>query len=197
MQKRDKRGLDYYNAVLDDLKKILNYYVYIDLYKNPPQPDFDKNYYLKVNTYEELEKILSVITNETNYYDFFRKIRLLIDSYKDAHMSYGLKGFSFEYQFLYPIKLITKQQEDGTPYMLAEIAFNNESYFMNGTEVFKIIEENKGHSIDKINGQSPYNFIQNFGGKFINLKNPHANYAFKMPNIELQLLYIFLLMKMN
>ena len=179
MQKNDKRGLDYYNAVLDDLKKILNYYVYIDLYKNPPQPTFDKNYFPKVNTYEELEKIRSEINNETNYYDFFRKIRFLIDSYRDAHMSYALKGFPFKYQFLCPIKLITKQQEDGTPYMIAELAYNNESYFFNGTKVFEIIEENRGHSIHKINGQSPFDFIQNFGGKYFNLKNPHANFAFK------------------
>ena len=102
------KGLDFYNNVIDDLKKILNYYVYIDLAKNPPQPSFDKDYFPKVDTYAELKKIRSELTEETNYYDFFRKIRILIDSYRDAHMSYGLRIFPSYYAFLCPIKSTTK-----------------------------------------------------------------------------------------
>ena len=180
-QKEVKKGLKYYNQVLDDLKKLLEYYVYIDLLKNPPQPSGLPNYNPKVDTIEEIEKIRSNLSNETNYYDFFRKIRLLIDSYKDAHMSYGLRGYSFDYVFLSPIKLITVQPEHGSPYMIAS-AINDETYFKNGTKVFKIINDNEGKSIHTINGQSPFDFIQNFGGKFFNLKNPQANYAFKTHN---------------
>ena len=181
-QKSDKKGLDYYNNVIDDLKKILNYYVYIDLAKNPPQPSFDKDYFPKVDTYAELKKIRSELTEETNYYDFFRKIRILIDSYRDAHMSYGLRIFPSYYVFLCPIKLATKEPENGTVYMTAELAFNDETYFKNGTDVFKIIKENEGQPISSINGQSPFDFIQNFGDKFFNLKNPQATYSFKTHN---------------
>ena len=181
-QKSDKKGLDFYNNVIDDLKKILNYYVYIDLAKNPPQPSFDKDYFPKVDTYAELKKIRSELTEETNYYDFFRKIRILIDSYRDAHMSYGLRIFPSYYAFLCPIKLTTKEPENGTVYMTAELAFNDETYFKNGTDVFKIIKENEGQPISSINGQSPFDFIQNFGDKFFNLKNPQATYSFKTHN---------------
>ena len=180
-QKEVKKGLKYYNQVLDDLKTILEYYVYIDLLKNPPQPSDLPNYNPKVDTMKKIEEIRSSINEETNYYDFFRKIRLLIDSYKDAHMSYGLKGYTFDYVFLSPIKLITVEQKDGTPYMTAS-ANIDETYFKNGTEVFKIINKNEGEAISKINGLSPFEFMQNFGGKFFNLKNPQANYAFKTHN---------------
>ena len=181
-QKGVKKGLDYYNNVIDDLKKILNYFVYIDLAKNPPQPTYDKHYFPKVDTYLELEKIRSELTEETNYYDFFRKIRIFIDSYKDAHMSYGLRGFPSNYAFLCPIQLKTIEPENGTVYMTAELAFNNEKYFKNGTDVFKVIKENEGQSISSINGQTPFDFIQNFGDKFFNLKNPQATYSFKTHN---------------
>ena len=181
-QKDNKKGLDYYNNVIDDLKKILNYYVFIDVYKNPPQPSFDDHYFPIVDTFAELENIRSKITEDTNYYDFFRKIREFIDSYKDAHMSYGLNAFPTKYAFLCPIKLKTIEPENGTIYMTAELAYNDEAYFKNGTEVFEVIERNKDVSILSINGQSPFDFMQNFGNKFFNLKNPHATYAFKTHN---------------
>ena len=181
-QKDNKKGLDYYNNVIDDLKKILNYYVYIDVYKNPPQPSFDDHYFPIVDTFAELENIRSKITEDTNYYDFFRKIREFIDSYKDAHMSYGLNAFPTKYAFLCPIKLKTIEPENGTIYMTAELAYNDEAYFKNGTEVFEVIERNKDVSILSINGQSPFDFMQNFGNKFFNLKNPQATYAFKTHN---------------
>ena len=181
-QKDNKKGLDYYNNVIDDLKKILNYYVFIDVYKNPPQPSFDDHYFPIVDTFAELENIRSKITEDTNYYDFFRKIREFIDSYKDAHMSYGLNAFPSKYAFLCPIKLKTIEPENGTIYMTAELAYNDEAYFKNGTEVFEVIERNKDVSILSINGQSPFDFMQNFGNKFFNLKNPQATYAFKTHN---------------
>jgi hypothetical protein len=181
-QKGNKKGLDYYNNVIDDLKKILNYYVFIDVYKNPPQPSFDDHYFPIVDTFAELENIRSKITEDTNYYDFFRKIREFIDSYKDAHMSYGLNAFPTKYVFLCPIKLKTIEPENGTIYMTAELAYNDEAYFKNGTEVFEVIERNKDVSILSINGQSPFDFMQNFGNKFFNLKNPQATYAFKTHN---------------
>ena len=179
-QKGIKKGLNYYNQVLDDLKKILEYYVYIDVLKSPPQPNDLPNYNPKVDTMKEIEKIRSNLTNETNYYDFFRKITLLVGSYKDAHMSYGLRGYSFNYVFFSPIQLRTVQPKKGLPYMTASAI--NEDYFKNATEIFEIIKANEGQSIHTINGQSPFDFIQNFGGEFFNLKNPQANYAFKTHN---------------
>ena len=177
--KNDKKGTEYYYSVIEHLKQILNYYVYIDLFKNPPQPSFDENYHPKVDTLSTLDQIKSNITNETYYYDFYRRIKLLIDNYRDAHMSYGLRGFPFSYAFLCPIKLTTKKYENGTKYMTGEIAFNNQSYFKNGAEVFSIIKRNIGIPILKINGKNPFVFMQTFGGDFFNLKNSQANYAFK------------------
>ena len=178
-QKYDKRSFGFYNSVIDHLKQILNYYVYIDLFKNPPQPSFDPNYFPKMDTFAKLEEIRSEISDETYYYDFFRKIRFVIDNYRDAHLSYGFNGFTTKYQFLCPIKLTTIKDEGGNIYMTGEIAYNDESYFVNGTEVLNTIKANLGNPISKINGKSPFEFIQNFGGDFFKLKNKQANYAFQ------------------
>ena len=177
--KNDTKGSEYYYSVIEHLKQILNYFVYIDLFKNPPQPSFDENYHPKVDTLAKLEQIKSYITNETYYYDFYRNITLLIHSYKDAHMSYALRGIPFKYVFLCPMKLTTKKFDNGTAYMTGEVAFNNEAYFKNGTNVLEIITKNLGNPIKKINGKTPFEYIQTFGGDFFNLKNPQANYAFK------------------
>ena len=175
----DKLGKNFYIKIIDNLKKILNYYVYIDLLKNPPQPDFDPNYHSKVDTMEYLDNLKNKITDETNSYDFYRDIRLLIDSYKDAHMSYGFQGFGYEkYVLLCPIQLRTKIDKDNKAYSIAEAEFD-ESFFRNGTEIFKIINQNKGEPIKSINGKTPFDFIQTFGNPYFQLKNEHASYAFK------------------
>ena len=181
-QKSVKKGAAFYNEVIDNLKQILKYYVYIDLLKNPPQPSFDDNYFTKVNTFERLEEIRETITEDTNYYDFYRSLKYFIDSYADAHMSYGLRGFSFNYVFLCPLKLSTVKDDNGTFVMKGEIAFNDETYFRNGAEIFNIISQNKDVSIEKINGKTPFEFMQTFGGDFFNLKNKQATYAFKTHN---------------
>ena len=175
----DKLGKNNYIKIIDNLKKLLNYYVYIDLLKNPPQPDFDLNYHSKVDTIEYLDKLQSKISDETNSYDFYREIRLLIDSYKDAHMSYGFQGFGYQkYALLCPIKLTTKIDKDNKAYSIAEAEYD-ESFFRNGTEIFKIINQNKGEPIKSINGKTPFEYVQTFGNPYFQLKNEHASYAFK------------------
>ena len=179
MVRSEKLGINYYKEVIDNLKKILNYYVFIDILKNPPQPSFDQNYFPKIDTINYLDEIKSNITNETNSYDFYRDLKILIDGYRDAHMSYGFQGFNYQkYVFLCPIKLTTKINANNEVYSIGDIEFD-ESYFRNGTEIFKIIEKNKNRPIKSINGKTTFEFIQTFGNPFMQLKNIHATYTFK------------------
>ena len=178
--RNEKLGKKYYIEVIDNLEKILKYYVYIELIKNPPQPDFDKSYYPKIDTIKYLEEIRNKITEESNSYDFYRDLKKLIDNYRDAHMSYGFRGFNYQkYAFLCPIKLITKINPNNETYSIGEMEFDK-TFFRNGTEIFKIIEKNKNQPIKTINGKTPYEFIQTFGNPFMCLKNLHATYIFKL-----------------
>ena len=177
--KSDKRGQKYYLEVIENLEKILNYYVYLELAKNPPQPSFDPNYFPKVDTIGYLENLKTKITEDTNSYDFYRDLKILIDGYKDAHMSYGFKGYNYsKYVFLCPIKIKTKINSNNEIYSTGEMEFQ-ESYFRNGTEIIKIINKNKDEPIKYINNMPPIQFIQTYGNPFMQLKNVHASYAFK------------------
>ena len=179
--RNDKKGKQFYTDIIVNLEKILNYYVYIEIYKNPPQPAFDSNYFPKVDTIKSLEEIKNKITDETNSFDFYRDLKLLIDSYRDAHMTYGLRqGFNyFKYVFLCPLKLTTKINTNNEVYAIGEMAFD-ETYFRNGSEIYKIIEKNKNEPIKTINDKTPFEFIQTFGNPFMQLKNEHATYTFKL-----------------
>ena len=75
--KNDKKGTEYYNSVIEHLKQILNYFVYIELFKNPPQPSFDQNYYPKVDTISIFDQIKSNITNETYIMIFTEELNYL------------------------------------------------------------------------------------------------------------------------
>ena len=179
MVRNDKFGQNFYKEVIDNLKIILNYYSFIEIMKNPPQPSFDPNYFPKVDTIQYLEKMENEITDDTNSYDFYRDLKILIDGYRDAHMSYGFKGFNYQkYAFLCPIILTTKIDSKNETYVTAEMAFD-ESYFRNGTEIAKVIEKNKNKKIKFVNGSTPFEFMQTFGNPFMQLKNTHATYTFK------------------
>jgi hypothetical protein len=75
--------------------------------------------------------------------------------------------------------------------MTGEIAFNDKTYFKNGTDVFNTIKKNIGNPISKINGKTPFEFMQTFGGDFFNLKNSQANYAFKTHQYQAPFLIYF------
>ena len=60
--KNEKLGKKYYTEVIENLEKILNYYVFIEILKNPPQPNFDLNYFPKVDTIKYLEELKNKIT---------------------------------------------------------------------------------------------------------------------------------------
>ena len=179
--RNQKYGKQFYIDIIDNLEKILNYYVYIELFKNPPQPIFDSNYFPKVDTIKSLEEIKSKVTEETNAYDFYRDLKLLIDSYKDAHMTYGFRqGFDYQkYAFLCPLSLTTKINANNEIYSTGEMIFD-ESFFRNGTEIAKIINKNKDVPIRTINNKTPFEFLQTFGNPFMQLKNIHATYTFKL-----------------
>ena len=68
--------------IVNNLTKILERYVFLDILKNPPEPKED--YYNKVDLINELKKIN--LKNQY-FYQFYRELRLIIDSCQDLHLS--------------------------------------------------------------------------------------------------------------
>jgi hypothetical protein len=83
--------LNYLNQIKEDnldlikryiLRSLNDIYIYYEIAKNPPQPDFDKNYYDKVDIEKSFDEIN--ITN-ISYYQFFQKVKAKLSDYKDIN----------------------------------------------------------------------------------------------------------------
>lgn len=68
-------------SLVDNLKNILERYIYLDILKNPPQPS--ENYYNKVDLIDELNK---VGTEKRSVYEFYRDIKAILSKCQDLHL---------------------------------------------------------------------------------------------------------------
>ena len=66
--------------LINNLKKILERYVYLDILKNPPQPS--EKYHNKVDLIKEISDIN---TNKRPLYDFYRDLKIVISKAQDLH----------------------------------------------------------------------------------------------------------------
>ena len=48
---------EYFNQIIEETKKIFENYAFLNIQKNPPQPDIDNNYFDKVDIMEKLDEI--------------------------------------------------------------------------------------------------------------------------------------------
>ena len=69
-----------YNQIISKINEVLSdYYIYIDILKNPPE-GFDK--------IDIIEKLKSINTKKMSYYDFYKNISSILYSIKDYHLNF-------------------------------------------------------------------------------------------------------------
>ena len=89
------------NLVLENLSEILSkVYAYNEVSKNPPQPEFNKTYYAKINIQEQIKNIN---TKNTSVYHFYRDIKLILNSLGDYHLDLGINNILQYIRFLEPV----------------------------------------------------------------------------------------------
>ena len=90
--------------LINNLIKILERYVYLDILKNPPQPS--DHYHNKVDLINE---ILNINTNKRPLYDFHRDLTTVISKAQDLHLAFRYKRkidndlSLYDYLFISPI----------------------------------------------------------------------------------------------
>ena len=170
-----------YSTIKKSLSKIFNdTYIYNTISKNPPQPDFDENFYNKVDIQKELDEIK---TEGQTLYSFYQDITKVTSRLKDGHLYTcfnELQDVLKNFAFLMPIKFKI-DTADGKPRIFGKNNINSEyqEQFTNSEDTFKTIEENEDVPIKTINGKDPFDYIAEFGKNYIDFKNPHANFPFK------------------
>ena len=176
-----------YNTIKKSLSKIFNdTYIYNTISKNPPQPDFDENFYNKVDIQKELNEIK---TEDQTLYSFYQNITKVTSRLKDGHLYTcfnKLQDVLKNFVFLMPIKFKIDTY-DGRPRIFGKNNINREyqEYFTNYEDTFKTIEENEDIPIKTINGKDPFDYIAEFGKNYIDFKNPHANFPFKFKYLKI------------
>ena len=176
-------GSSYYKEAIDDIIKLVEPYVYLDILKNPPQPEGFSNYFKPVDLIAELKKVK---TEGTNFYEFYRSVQKALNTAKDGHFYFdfpGNKDFDnklVDFYAILPLKLSIDINNDNEPGMkgvpLADFFYNQ---YPNGLAIKEVIERNKNNFITSINGISPIDFVLNFGSDHYNyLKNEDARYTY-------------------
>ena len=182
--------IDLLNLIKEDeteLKSIINNisktfseaYAYNEISKNPPQPDFDKNYHNKV----DIQNLLNQI-NLTNigFYDFYRNLIHTISEFKDLHIDiYFNNHIVFNIlKTVYSICPIKFEiiQIDNDYQIVGKV---NQYYEYYNDDVIDLIKDNynKKIYIEFINNLNPFDFIDNFCGNIGKTKNPHGSFSHK------------------
>ena len=176
----------YMEDIISNLTSIIEGYVYLDIAKNPPN-----SLHEKVNLKEELNKINT--TNDRPFYDFFRDIRKVFAKLKDIHLIPNSFFNSFStFKACIPISFYINI-DNNNEYQLyiknnfiCPFKYENEKI---STFINKAINDKV--EISSINNVDPFDFIQNFGKEFLELKNEHAHFTAMMQNISYFYLYLF------
>ena len=178
-----KEKIEYIKNTLSNI--FLNLYAFNEIAKNPPQPNFDKNYHNKVDIQKELKQIKS---ENRSFYEFYQDLKTAITKLRDGHVSFRFEKYVAifsKFKYCKPLKLYIKM-ENGNAKMYALTNINEiyKNKFINHENVFKVINNNLNTSIKLINGKNPFDFINEFGINYFNLRNPHGTFSKKFDDFK-------------
>ena len=173
--------------LISNLTQILERYVFLDILKNPPQPDGKANYHDPVDLIKELNEIN---TDERPLYDFYRELKLIISKCQDLHLNINLNrefesGISFKNTLIVSPYIL--EIENGKVYANVEnvVAFQTE----NDKNLIESLKSNTNIPIESINDVDPLQYIRNFNAGFRRLKSPQSQFV-----LNQRFIYMFELM---
>ena len=181
--KNTSHSQEYYKNIIKNVMTIMEYYVYIDVAKSPPQPNFDRNYFPKINILNELNKIK---TNNTNDYEFKQGLKHIISKLRDLNIKLDFST-KFDNIILYPPIKLVSNFTNNAPKMYGRLYIHDfifTSLFSNDTQTLNTIKRNENVALSSINNLNPFDFIENFGGVDLRLHNSHSTYTHKYSGTE-------------
>ena len=175
--------------IINNLENLLEYYVYLDIAKNPPEIEGYPNYHHKgIDLKEELSK---VSTKNRKFYEFYQEITKIIDSPRDDHLAiWAYKtpgGIKFDQYIVHlPFDFIIKEY-NGTH----RIFINSNGYINEYSQnVRQFIYSHLEIPLKYINDIDPFEYIQ-YWSKSRRLKNIHAQFTSIINTISGFQLYVY------
>ena len=151
-------------------------YAYNEIAVNPPQPNFDNNYFQKVDIQKS---IYAINQTDINVYKFYQELKNRIADIKDLQFKFQTEYKAFkilnELILACPIDFTIKKTEKPELFCIINEQFIK-LYPQNVTDEIKA---NLDTPISSINGKDPFDYIAEFGGNIKAGKNPHATLSNK------------------
>ena len=173
--------------IISNMTSIIEGYAYLDISKNPPN-----SLHEAIDLIKELNAINTA--TERPFYEFYRDIRRVIGKLKDVHLMPIPSFNSFDqYMACIPVSFYI-DIDDKKEYQLymKDNSFCSFIYpYTQDIERFINNAINDKIEISSINGEDPFNYIQNFGKEFLSLKNDHSHFTTSMQIISIFNLHLF------
>ena len=173
--------------IINNLKDILEIYVYTDIAKNPPDiPGYQNYHHNPIDLKGELDKVSKV---NRKFYEFYQEIEKILTSTKDLHFNIYAhqtpKGIQFgQYSVVLQFNFEVRKNEKGQYKIFIK---KNNIYDILTPEEKQFIDDHLEIPVRKINEIDPFDYIQNWS-KYKQTKNPHAQFT----NIIDQISYFYL-----
>ena len=187
-----KLSVKYYSNPLDDLYELVdesyidtvvsnfsylleNNYVYYHIAQNPPGPYNHTPIDLK-------EALNNIDKTNRKFYDFYRDLKEVIATPEDLHLSInGIstpKGFNFQYMVAcLPFSYYVEKKTEEAPKLYIKYFSDCANYFSEKVKKYVNDKADNKIALEQINGQDPFDYIQNFGKPYVALRNPHAQFS--------------------
>ena len=156
-----------YDNIISNLINIFNdYYIYLDIAKNPPPP------FKPVDVIKELK---SIKTEKITFYEFYQQVFTILLKLQDSHVQIFFKKI-LELIYISPIVYYTRTINN-TNYLFCGIpniavVFFNQSFL-------EEIQQKCNYPIKSINGKEPFDYIQTFG-RIQKFKSEQAQFIFNI-----------------
>ena len=177
----------YTTNILSNLISIINAYVFLDIAKNP---QIFKQNHTTHTPIDLIETLKNVKKEKRNYYEFYREIREIIGSVRDIH--FNIISFrSFNGKILeqvsacIPFKfIIDKDIRDSKVKVYIKYYEKCSLYYNDDINNYIKSKSENQIPLKFINGQDPFDYIQNWGRKYFSPKSPHGHFSFIKNNIH-------------
>ena len=167
-------------TIIDSTKILMNEYPFINILKDPPEINGNKNYFQKVDIINELDKLQSNFEkNPYNYYKYYQEYLKIIRLTNDLHIGFSYDSYNSinltETIIISPFYIRTDENKK---------SYLEPNYLINYLEIeeevpnFNRILEKKNAAIKSINDKDPFVFIRNFCKDYITFKNINAKFSF-------------------